>query len=144
MDEDVKVTKNPDGTIEVTIVGKTVTLPAGSSRTEKTIGPQGNAQTNFEYGKGSDVLILNPRGGLIQLKKPGARIEDLYDGPLEMNEHAEENIINAEEALKSAWDEATGSQGGRRSRLKKQSGRTKRNRGGRKHRKLRKLTTRRR
>ena len=132
----VTVTGDSSSGYTVTIKGKTYTLPPGSKKT--AIG-SGNRRS-VRYGTADTYLDVQAVGLNIESVKPGSRsvIVGVEDG-----EAAEELIPSFE----AAWDGAHSS-GGRRSsrgsRFNVQRRRTQRYGRSRKHRKLRKLATRRR
>lgn len=132
----VTVTGDSSSGYTVTIKGKTYTLPPGS---KKTVVGTGNRR-HVQYGTADTYLDVQAVGLTIESVKPGSRsvVVGFEDG-----ESAEEMVSSFE----AAWDGAQPS-GGRRSsrgsRFNVQRRRTQRYGRSRKHRKLRKLTTRRR
>lgn len=131
---DASVTKTADG-YEVTIAGKTISLPSGSKAGEKK-------NESATYGTAAKYIAVDVGSNAVRLVENGETVEDIVPDNDDTTDEDREDLAMK---LSSAWAEAQ-SMGGRRrrSRLNRKTRRSKGNRRNPKHRKLRKLATRRR
>lgn len=120
---DVNIVKTSEGGYDVTLNGKTVSLPPGSGLRTVRNGHTG-------YGTETTYIEVVPGGDV-----------NFVDGPTEERLADGEEGLDLAEQLSIAWSDTGGR---RRSRLNRKARRTKRNRRNTKRSKLRKLSTRRR
>lgn len=132
MDTSVTVTQKRDGSYEVKIGTKTITLPANSIT--KNVEDENGVNYGIEYGVPGKSSIKLIQGGDVIVVENGEeeKIAEEADG------------LDISENLALAWGDPEKEGGRRRSRLNRKAQRTKRNGRKLKRSKLRKLTTRRR